>query len=210
MLAWHDYLQIATLILFFLLTTGRAIHLRVTQGINPFTIGKGKKGFHKVVEICFVLGIALWVIAVLSLTLHFQLGPPLAFLNKELLDWQFVKFIGAAMLICSLAMFSLALAAFGNSWRVGIDERTPGRLVSRGIFDLTRNPIFLALIVYAGGTFLISGRLILLVFWILIVMGVHLQIIREEEFLLSRYGRAYEEYRARTGRYFSFRRSSPA
>ena len=80
------------------------------------------------------------------------------------------------------------VTAFGNSWRVGIDERTPGELDSRGIFVLTRNPISLSLIVYASGTFLIYGRLILLVFGVLIVVGVQYQIIQEEKFLLDRYG----------------------
>lgn len=75
---------------------------------------------------------------------------------------------------------------------------------------MTRNPIFLSLIVYASGTFLINGRLILLVFAVSIVPGVQYQIIQEEKFLLVRYGKAYEEYKARTGRYISFRRSSRA
>jgi len=210
MIEWYDYLQIATLILLFLLVIGRAMQLRITQDINPIAIGIGKNGLHKVVEICLLLGLALWAVVVLSFALHFEGWLLLAFVNKQLLDWRFVKLIGAVMLICSLVIFILALTAFGSSWRVGIDEKTPGELVSRGVFVVTRNPIFLLLIVYASGTFLIHGRVILLVSGVLIVAGVQYQIIQEEKFLLGRYGRAYEEYRARTGRYISFRRSSRA
>jgi protein-S-isoprenylcysteine O-methyltransferase Ste14 len=210
MIEWHDYLQIATLMLLLLLTIGRAIHLRMTQDINPITVGIGKKGLYKVVEICLLLGIILWAVVVLSFALHFERWLPLAFVNKQLLGWQFVKLIGAVLLICSLVIFILALTAFGHSWRVGIDEKTPGELVSRGVFVVTRNPIFLSLIVYASGTFLIYGRLVLLVFWVLIVAGLRYQVNQEEKFLLDRYGRAYEEYKARTGRYISFRRSSRA
>jgi protein-S-isoprenylcysteine O-methyltransferase Ste14 len=208
MIEWYDYFQIATLILLFLLTIGRAIHLRVTQHINPITIGTGKKRLAKAVEICLVLGLALWAVVVLSFALHVDEKLFPTFVNRQLLDWQSVKLIGAALLICSLIIFILALVSFGNSWRVGIDQKTPGDLVSRGIFAVTRNPIFLSLILYASGTFLINGRLILLVFVVLIVAGVQYQIVQEENFLLSLYGEAYEQYRARTGRYIGFRRSS--
>jgi protein-S-isoprenylcysteine O-methyltransferase Ste14 len=180
------------------------------QQINPIAIGKGKNGFRKVVEICLMMGRALWVVVVLSVALHFEEKLFLPLANKPVLEWQFVKLIGAALLVCSLIMYILALISFGNSWRIGIDEKSPGNLVSRGIFGVTRNPIFLSLIVYASGAFLLSGRLILLVFAVLIAAGVQYQIVQEEKFLLSRYGKAYEDYCARTGRYISFRRSSRA
>jgi protein-S-isoprenylcysteine O-methyltransferase Ste14 len=162
MIEWYDYFQIATLILLFLLTIGRAIHLRITQHINPITIGKGKKGLHKAVEICFSLALALWAVVVLSFAFHVEETRFLPFENWQLLDWQFVKLIGAGLLTSSLIIFILALISFGNSWRVGIDEKTPGELV------------------------------------------------QEEKFLQGRYGKAYEEYRARTGRYIRFRRLSRA
>jgi len=208
MLEWQDYFQLATLILFSLLVIGRALHLRVVQHINPITIGIGKQGFQKMVEICLSLGLALWVVVVLSFALHFEEKLFPAFINQQLLDERWVKLMGAALLTTSLIIFILALVSFGNSWRVGIDEKSPGALVSRGIFAVTRNPIFLSLIVYACGTFLIQGRLILLVFAGLIAAGVQYQIVEEEKFLRSRYGQAYAEYTARTGRYFGFRRSS--
>src|SRR5215470_7942091 len=168
MLEWYDYLQLVTLILLFLLSIGRAVHLRITHGVNPITLGMGKEGLSKLAEICLLLGLALWAVVVLSFALHFEGWLSPVWVKKQLWDWQFVKFVGAVLLICSLVIFTLALTAFGNSWRVGIDERTPGELVSRGIFVVTRNPIFLSLIVYASGTFLIYGRLILLLFGVLI------------------------------------------
>jgi len=144
MLEWYDYLQLVTLILLFLLTIGRAVHLRITQGIKPITLGIGKEGLSKLAEICLLLGLALWAVVVLSFALHFEGWLSLVWAKKRLWDWHFVKFVGAALLVCSLAIFTLALTALGDSWRVGIDEKTPGELVSRGIFVVTRNPIFLS------------------------------------------------------------------
>jgi hypothetical protein len=57
MLEWHDYLQLVTLILLFLLTIGRAVYLRITQGNNPITLGIGKEGLPKLAEISVLLGL---------------------------------------------------------------------------------------------------------------------------------------------------------
>src|SRR5262245_58996646 len=109
----------------------------------------------------------LWVSNVLIFAFHFEERFLPAFANKQLFDSKFLQLIGAAFLICSLLIFISALIAFGNSWRVGIDEKTPGKLVSGGIFAITRNPIFLSLIVFAAGVFLMNGRLISLILAIL-------------------------------------------
>jgi protein-S-isoprenylcysteine O-methyltransferase Ste14 len=207
MIEWFDYFQVVTLIFLLLAITGRAIYLRVTQHINPITIGVGKQGLPRLVELSFLIGFVLWVVIVLSSALNFEAKgmPILMLLNKPLLDWRLAKLLGVVLLTCSLVIFIAALVSFGNSWRVGIDEKTPGELISRGIFAVTRNPIFLSLILYTSGSFLIAGRLSLLLFAVLVAAGVHYQIIQEEKFLLRRYGRAYQDYCARTGRYVTFR-----
>jgi protein-S-isoprenylcysteine O-methyltransferase Ste14 len=208
MTEWYDYCQIATLILFSLLVLGRALHLLITLHVNPIRIGKGENRLHKVVEVGLSLGLVLWVAVVVSFALHLDERVLLPFANTRLLDCQFARSIGATLLATSLIVFILALVSFGNSWRVGIDEENPGDLVSRGIFAFTRNPIFLSLIIYASGTFLLFGRLILLIFLGFIVAAVQYQIVQEEQFLRDRYGKSYEDYRSRTGRYVTLRRSS--
>src|SRR5262249_4914665 len=145
------------LILLLLLAAGRATHLRLVHHINPIRVGGGKTTFGKIVEICLVLGMALWVGTVLIFAFHFEERFLPAFVSTSLFDTQSLRLAGAAMLICCLLIFISALIAFGNSWRVGIDEKTPGKLVSAGIFAITRNPIFLSLIVFAAGVFLING-----------------------------------------------------
>jgi len=103
----------------------------------------------------------------------------------------------------SVAVFILALVSFGASWRIGIDAKTPGGLVTTGIFALSRNPIFVFLDLYAFGTFLINGTLGFLLFALILAVGIHYQIIQEESFLRRTYGKAYHDYCRRTARYFS-------
>ena len=84
---------------------------------------------------------------------------------------------------------------------MGIDRDMPGQLVTGGVFAWSRNPIFLFMNAYALGTFLLSGRLVFLVFALLAIAALHSQIRREESFLEDAYGEAYRAYRAATPRY---------
>jgi protein-S-isoprenylcysteine O-methyltransferase Ste14 len=100
-----------------------------------------------------------------------------------------------------LVLFGLAFVSFGDSWRVGLDQRTPGALVTRGVFTVSRNPIYVFLDAWFVGIFLINGTLIFLIFAVPAVVFLHWQILQEEKFLLRLYGRPYQVYRAKTGRY---------
>ena len=73
--------------------------------------------------------------------------------------------------------------------------------MTRGIFSLTRNPIYVFIDCWFIGIFLINGTLIFLVFAVFAITAQHWQILREEEFLKKRYGEPYESYRNQTPRY---------
>ena len=98
-------------------------------------------------------------------------------------------------------LFVWALVSFGNSWRIGIDEKKAGALVTGGIFAFSRNPIFAFIDLYFLGTFQVNGGPVFLVFAILTMLALHWQILQEEKFLASRYGQTYQDYCRQAGRY---------
>lgn len=57
-------------------------------------------------------------------------------------DW--IAWLGVASCVAGLTFLAATLRSFGESFRVGIDESRPGRLVTTGVFGLTRNPIYVA------------------------------------------------------------------
>ena len=203
-----DYFQIAGLAFFIIVFAGRTLYLRFSKNINPIALGVGKKGLQRIVELSFFVGLLVWTIEVLLYALHteFRLFP--APLDVQLIDTGPVKLIGVALVLVAFVIFIWALVSFGKSWRVGIDEKTPGELVTTGIFAASRNPVFVFIDLYFIGTFLINGTLIFLIFAVLVVVGLHYQILQEEEALERTYGQAYQSYCTRTGRYFSWRRPS--
>jgi protein-S-isoprenylcysteine O-methyltransferase Ste14 len=200
-----DGFQISGLIFFLAVFLGRTINLWIRGNVNPITLGVGKTGFRRLVEIFFFVGLVLWMAIVLSRALDIGGGLFPYPLGVRLIDSVGLKLLGVALVTAGFIIFVWALASFGNSWRVGIDEKAPGDLVTRGIFSVSRNPIFLFLDLYFIGTFLMNGTLILLIFAFIFVLGFHYQITQEERFLERNYGQAYRDYRSRTARYLGWK-----
>jgi protein-S-isoprenylcysteine O-methyltransferase Ste14 len=124
----------------------------------------------------------------------------------SLIDSFAARAAGVVLVSSGFALFILGLMALGNSWRLGIDAKAPGTLVTRGIYSFSRNPIYSFFDLYLLGTFLINGTLVFLVFALLVVVNLHYQIIGEEKFLRKIYGKTYQDYLDSTGRYFSWRK----
>jgi protein-S-isoprenylcysteine O-methyltransferase Ste14 len=108
-----------------------------------------------------------------------------------------------AIVVCSVSLiwFAVTLKIFGKSFRVGIDENTSDTLITNGTFSISRNPIYLGFITFFTGIFLSYPNIISSVFLVLVIMAVHRQILREEEFLRKHYGEEYEDYQKKVRRY---------
>jgi protein-S-isoprenylcysteine O-methyltransferase Ste14 len=118
-----------------------------------------------------------------------------------LLHVQPVRIFGAIVACVGLLIFLLAFFSFGDSWRIGIDRKTAGELVTGGIFSISRNPIYVAFDLIFIGVFLMNGTGFFLIFAVLAILAIQSQTLREEKFLAQRYGEEYEQYRRSTPRY---------
>jgi protein-S-isoprenylcysteine O-methyltransferase Ste14 len=105
------------------------------------------------------------------------------------------------LLAANLLIGLLSLIDLGDSWRVGVLEEQQTKLVETGIYRFTRNPYFLSyLLMFAAYTVLLQNVILLL----LSVAGagmIHRMILREERYLASQHGPAYQQYRQRVPRY---------
>jgi protein-S-isoprenylcysteine O-methyltransferase Ste14 len=200
-MTFFDYLQLASVVIFLLVISSRAIYMIAGRGINPIVIGGGKKGLVRLVELVSFGGLVLWILEFVLYAVHadFHIFP--APLNQVLIDSQVSRIIGAVLVFVGLLFFLGAFVSFGDSWRVGFDIKTPGKLVTSGIFAFSRNPIYVFLDLWFIGIFLMNGRLIFLVFAILTLIVIHWQILQEEAFLSKLYNEPYHRYRSQTGRY---------
>jgi len=207
---YFDYLQLAGLVFFVAVFMGRTLYLRLAQGVRPITLGIGKTGWRAALEISFLFGLVIWLLEVLLYALRapFRVFP--APFDYLVLDTILAKSIGVCLVLLGFVLFIWALVSFGASWRVGIDNQAPGELVTTGVFAFSRNPIFLFVDLYFIGAFLLNGTVIFLMAAVLVVVGLHYQILQEEQFLRTQYGQAYRDYCACTPRYFGAPQTSNA
>jgi protein-S-isoprenylcysteine O-methyltransferase Ste14 len=89
----------------------------------------------------------------------------------------------------------------GDSWRIGIDDQTKSPLVQHGLFGVSRNPIFLGMMVMLMGLLFTIPTGVTLAVTLLGIVLIHIQVRLEEPFLLEKYGETYRDYQKRVRRW---------
>lgn len=102
--------------------------------------------------------------------------------------------IGWAMLLASLCWIVVAQWQMGRSWRVGIDRNVSTELVSNGLFKVSRNPIFLGMMVQLAGLALVMQDVVTALVFVVAYLLVSIQIRLEEAHLAALHGDAYAQY----------------
>lgn len=110
----------------------------------------------------------------------------------------------AGVILCGIGVagYGLCLKALGASFRVGIDEKTPGALVTDGLLSLSRNPLYISLLTLYFGLLCVFVNLAMLLNFVLSLALIYRQILREEAFMKVYYGAAYADYCKRVRRFF--------
>jgi protein-S-isoprenylcysteine O-methyltransferase Ste14 len=199
-MSFFDYFQLAIIAIVGFVIAFKAIYLRITTGINPIVVFR-TEGAWRIVEFFALAALVSWVVEVIMHASHSRFDFAPERVQIALLHTQTIKILGEAIAVSGLVIFILAFFSFGDSWRIGIDRKTAGQLVTGGIFSISRNPIYVAFDLIFIAVFLINGTWFFLIFALVAMLAVHSQTLREEKFLAHRYGDAYERYRKQTPRY---------
>ncbi|OBK85192.1 isoprenylcysteine carboxyl methyltransferase [Mycolicibacter heraklionensis] len=117
--------------------------------------------------------------------------------------WRSDAISGAGVACCFAGLLFLvsSLVAFGSSFRVGIDTDNPDKLVTSGVFALSRNPIYVGFGLVLLGQFLVFPSWIPLIYLLAGGWLFNRQVLREEAFMREHYGREYADYCSRVRRY---------
>ena len=185
-------LSIIAFLVLVALLAGRALTLR-RKGIRALVFGKTDKS-----DFLLLLLVAWLLYPALAKAIGLPVLEPLV---RPLWEAAAPGWAGLALCALALAGFAATLKSFGDSFRVGIDEEKPDRLVTTGMFAISRNPLYLCIILFLLGIFLVHRNITVIVAVVVFLFAVNRQIIREEAFLKERYGSEYEEYCRKTRRY---------
>lgn len=122
------------------------------------------------------------------------------FLPISQLDILTIKYIGLGLLVFALLCTITALGNMKNSWRIGIDTETKTELVTIGLYQFSRNPIFFGMIISLIGLFLTTPNALTGLFLILGYVLIQIQIRLEEDFLTNQHGQKYIVYKQKVNR----------
>lgn len=167
-------------------------------GINP-VVFKGTDNAHDFIGRVFRILFAASVAVVLVYSFW-----PAAYRYSVRLEWlerAWVRRVGVASLLASLVWTLIAQANMGTSWRIGIDQEHRTTLVRRGVFKVSRNPIFLGMTITLLGLFLVIPNVLTLLTFVLGFVLIQIQVRLEEEFLTSAYGEEYAQYKRQVRRW---------
>lgn len=161
------------------------------KGIQTDQIGKGKTGFVKAVELTMkVATLAVPVAEIISIVLNTSKFP----------TW--IRMTGILIAALGDLVFILAVITMRDSWRAGVSKTDETKLVTDGIYQISRNPAFLGFDLVYLGIVLIFFNWLLLLLSVFAVQMFQLQIVYvEEDFLLKTFGEDYLAYQKKVNRY---------
>jgi len=176
----------------------RSIAVWRQTGINPYVMGRSDSAYD-FIGFAFKLVFGLLAVAILLFSVlrpFYIYAMPVVWL-----DFPLVKWIGLVLLLVSFAWTAASQTQMGTSWRIGIDKKNRTELVGKGIFTISRNPIFLGMRVGLLAVFLIIPSAITLLALVLGDILLQIQVRLEEEHLRGLHGEVYEEYRGQVRRW---------
>lgn len=116
-----------------------------------------------------------------------------------------IRYIGLFIGIIGDIIFLISVITMKNSWRVGISKNDKTKLITNGIYKISRNPAFLGFdLMYIGITLLYSN-ILTIIFSLFAVIMLHLQILEEEKYLEKNFKDEYKVYNSKTNRYLGIK-----
>ncbi|MCF6333757.1 MAG: DUF1295 domain-containing protein [Draconibacterium sp.] len=198
---FFDFFPLLSFLIIGLMITGRIILLKMK---NVQIIPKVKKNkLLKYFLYSFFLLILILLIFELTIT-AFQISHTNlpCFISNNFVDSLFLKVVGTLLILTSLVFMGFTLQNFNKSLRFGMDPNNLGKLITTGIFSVSRNPFFVSIEIYFIGIAFLITNLFFIAIALSTIINIHLFILKEEKFMQQNYGEEYEKFNRKVRRYF--------
>lgn len=179
-----------------ILVAGRvALQFFLTRdsGIRPSTKLKTKKEMSisfLLVSVVGIQAVLAWLFSESYLEAQIELGG-------------MTRGLGVALCVLGLAFSSYAQYAMGKEWRIGVDPDEKTTLVTTGIFNKIRNPIYTGCIVHGIGLIFLAPHVLFFVTGVVGYLTIRAYVKNiEEPYLVKLHGDDYRQYVAQTGSFF--------
>jgi protein-S-isoprenylcysteine O-methyltransferase Ste14 len=113
----------------------------------------------------------------------------------------FLKWVGVFVAFEGMLFLYFSLWQMGRFTKMGLPKNDPIQLQTKGIYRLSRNPMYMGLILLAIASVLFVPNYLNMAFAFIGIFIHNLIIQGEEKFLEKKFGTEYQEYRSNTKRY---------
>lgn len=166
------------------------------KGIRTNQMGKGKTGFAKIIELTMkaatYTALTVEVVSIILNTSFFTTP---------------VRIAGVSVGAIGVIVFITSVLTMQDSWRAGVSTTEKTKLVTSGLYQISRNPAFLGFDLVYIGIIAMFFNWVLFAASIFSAVMLHLQIVNvEEEFLMEAFGAEYLEYKEKVCRYLGRKR----
>lgn len=185
------YLFLFLIVYFFFVFFLRSYLLWKKTGVNPLTFSKSDDAHGYNGKVFTFISLLEFVVVIIYAFKNewYQYLLPFWYLEHS-----YLQYFGWGLLVLSLVLVWIAQSQMANSWRIGIDEKNKTELVTNGLFSVSRNPIFLGVMIANVGLFLIIPNAFTLLIISLSTVSINTQIRLEEVFLKKSQGATYTSY----------------
>ncbi len=167
-------------------------------GVNPYVLGRSDSAYDYL-GFAYRLSLAMNLIAIVFYSFiptFYEHIAPIHWLEKLP-----TRIFGLFLLFATLLWIAIAQKQMGSSWRVGIDNENKTKLVNRGLFTISRNPIFFGMRIAVFGFFLALPNVLTFCSMVLSEVLMQIQVRLEEEHLEKLHGEKYLEYKRKVRRW---------
>ena len=167
----------------------------------PINSKSSKKRFSKnLIYIAYFLILTIFAFELLKPLFQASILPDI--LSNPLFNSIYLKNMGVLIISTSLIFMRLVLREFKTSLRFGLNSNNLGKLITAGVFSISRNPFFVSIVIYFTGVALVYPTPIFIIIAVLAIVFIHFSILKEEKFMLKNYGKEYKRYSKKVRRYF--------
>ena len=112
-----------------------------------------------------------------------------------------IGIVGIVLMIIGNLFFIVAMLTMRENWRAGFDRKQNTNLVTRGVYNISRNPAFVGFDLIYFGCALAFPNAINIIVTVVAVALFHFQILGEEKYCEEAFGNEYLEYKRKVRRY---------
>jgi protein-S-isoprenylcysteine O-methyltransferase Ste14 len=100
-----------------------------------------------------------------------------------------------------IILYIRSLVDLNSEWVVGTNSQKVKRLVTKGIYSYTRNPIYIFFMIFYFSIFLLFGSIEMFLFFLVATFIFYRIILIEEKELEEKFKREYIDYKKRVKRF---------